>query len=359
MENKLLTRRQIGFLVAQTLLGIVLLWIWLRVVNLQTVGKILKQANGWLVLVAASFSISAGIMRAGRWRRLLRPLAIVPHWELWMINAAAALVNFVIPLRTTEIAKSLFLKYRRQVSVAASLPTVAIDRSFDLVAVLTLGIVGGLLGVHLGSRLSLVILAGGGLLVSFIVLNGLTLWSQRGLMTVLSRLLPKQLNEKWRERIMSAGEAFLRGLATAAQRPGDLALTLGLSLVAILADVACLYLLFLALNIRVNFAVVSTGFALLTLSFIVPGAPGYIGSTEAFGLLIFVTLGIEKDLAAGAVLLNHAVSSSLFISLGIISVWALNLRRGVVMITPIAESTIPGPDNTQIRKADPKGLEDL
>src|SRR6185436_3541804 len=236
MENKLLTRRQVGFLLAQTLLGVVLLWIWLRVVNLQTVGKTLRQANGWLVLAAAGFSISRGIVRAGRWRRLLRPLAIVPAGELWMINAAAALVNFVIPLRTTEIAKSLFLKYRRQIPVAASLPTVAIDRSFDLVAVLTLGIVGGLLGVHLGNRLSLVILAGSGLLVSFIVLIGLTLWSRRGLMSVLSKILPKQLNETWRERILSVGEAFLRGLATAAQRPGDLALMLGLSLIAILSD---------------------------------------------------------------------------------------------------------------------------
>jgi uncharacterized protein (TIRG00374 family) len=335
MEKKLLTRRQVGFLIAQTLLGAVLLWIWLRVVNLQTVVKILSQANPWLVLAGAGLLAGNGLLRAARWRRVLRPLVTVPPWELWMINASASLVNFVIPLRTTEIAKSLFLKYRRQVPVAASLPTVAIDRSFDLVAVLTLGIVGGLLGVHLGNRLSLVILAGGGLLLSFIVLIGLTLWSQRGLLTLLSRLLPKQLSETLRERIMSAGEAFLRGLATAAQRPGDLALMLGLSLVAILSDATGLYLLFLALNIHVSFAVVATGFALLTLSYIVPGAPGYIGSTEAFGLLIFVTLGIEKDLAAGAVLLNHALSSSLILTLGTIGLWVLRLRRGVRTITPL------------------------
>jgi glycosyltransferase 2 family protein len=341
METKLLTRRQIGLLIAQTLLGAILLWLWLRVVNLQAVGKILKQANGWLVLAAAGLSVSAGAIRAGRWRQVLRPLLTVPPWELWMINAAAALINFIIPLRTTEIAKSLFLKYRRQVPVAASLPTVAIDRSFDLVAVLTLGIVGGLMGVHLGSRLSLVILAGGGLLLSFIVLIGLALWSQRGLITLLSRLLPKQLNEKWRERILSVGEAFLRGLATAAQRPGDMALMLGLSLVAILSDATGLYLLFFALNIQVSFAVVATGFALLTLSFIVPGAPGYIGSTEAFGLLIFVTLGIERDLAAGAVLLNHAVSSSLIVVLGTIGLWVVRLRPGAKAIPPIAEVTDP------------------
>lgn len=325
MENKLLTRRQVGLLIAQTLLGAVLLWIWLRAVNLQAVGQILSQANGWLVLVAAGLLAGNGLLRAGRWRRVLRPIATLPLWELWMINAAASLINFIIPLRTTEIAKSLLLKYRRQVPVAASLPTVAIDRAFDLVAVLTLGSVGGLVGVHLSNRLSWVILAGGGLLMSFIILIGLTLWSRGSLLALLTRLLPKQLNATLRQRIITAGESFLRGLATAAQRPRDLALMLGLSLVAILNDALGLYLLFLALNLHVNFGVVATGFGLLTLSFIVPGAPGYIGSTEAFGLLIFVTLGIEKDLAAGVVLLNHALTSSLFVGLGLISWWALRL----------------------------------
>jgi len=326
MKNKLLTRRQAGLLIAQTLLGLGLLWIWLRVVNLQAVGQLLGRTNGWLLLPAIVLLTSSSVLRAGRWRLVLRPIATVPLWELWLISAAASLINFVIPLRTTEIARSLYLKHRRQVSVAASLPTVAIDRAFDLVAVLTLGVAGGLLGVRLGDRLAWVILAGGGLLLGFIALIGLTLWSRRGVVTLLTRLLPKQLNETLRQRIMTAGEAFLRGLATAAQRPGDLVWMLGLSLLAILIDASGVYVLFLALSPQVNFAIVATGFALLTLSYIVPGAPGYLGSTEAFGLLIFVTLGIETDLAAGAVLLNHVLSSSLIILLGLTAISVLHWR---------------------------------
>ena len=89
-------------------------------------------ANWVLVRVAAGFGIASTAIRVPRWRLVLRPVARVPILDLWLISVASSLVNFVIPIRSGEVAKSLFLKQRHNVSIAASLPTVADDRSFDV-----------------------------------------------------------------------------------------------------------------------------------------------------------------------------------------------------------------------------------
>jgi uncharacterized protein (TIRG00374 family) len=321
-----MTIRRLGLLIAQTLLGAALLAAWLWVVDLEAIGRILGQARWSLVVLTAALWIGSGAMRALRWRTVLRPIAWVPVLDLWLISLAANLVNFVIPLRTGEVARSLFLRQRHRVSFAASLPTVAVDRAFDLAALLALGAAGALLGVRLDNRLSLVILAGGVLLLAFVAFVGLTIRGRLGLLTVLTRILPRRLGDSLRGRIVETGEAFLLGFSAAAQRPRDLALMVLLSLVAIIVDATGLYLLFLSLAPPATFTVIVTGFALLTLTYLIPGAPGYIGSTEAFGSLFFTSLGIETELAASAVLLNHAVTSAAMVSLGGVALWALGLR---------------------------------
>jgi uncharacterized protein (TIRG00374 family) len=323
-----MTIRRTALLIAQTLLGAALLAAWLWFVDLEAIGRILGQARWPLVVLTAALWIGSGAMRALRWRTVIRPIARVPVLDLWLISLAANLVNFVVPLRTGEVARSLFLRQRRQVPFAASLPTVAVDRAFDLAALLALGAAGTLLGVRLDNRLSLVILAGGVLLLGFVAFVGLTIRGRPGLLTVLAHVLPRRLGDSLRGRIVETGEAFLLGFSTAAQRPRDLALMVLLSLVAIIVDATGLYLLFLSLAPPATFTVIVTGFALLTLTYLIPGAPGYIGSTEAFGSLFFTSLGIETELAASAVLLNHAVTSVAIVSLGGVALWALGLRPG-------------------------------
>jgi uncharacterized protein (TIRG00374 family) len=333
-----MTVRRAGLLIAQTLLGAILLAAWLWVVDLEAIGRILGQARWPLGVLAAAFWIGSGAIRALRWRTVLRPIAWVPFLDLWLISLAANLVNFVVPLRTGEVARSLFLRQRHRVPFAASLPTVAVDRAFDLAAVLALGAAGALLGVRLDGRLSLVILAGGVLLLGFVAFVGLTIRGRPGLLTVLAHILPRRLGDSLRGRIVETGEAFLRGFSAAAQRPRDLALMVLLSLVAVIVDATGLYLLFLSLGSPATFTVIVTGFALLTLTYLIPGAPGYIGSTEAFGSLIFTSLGIETELAASAALLNHALTSVAIVSLGGIALWTLGLRPASTLRSFLADA---------------------
>ena len=141
----------------QTLLGVVLLAAWLWIVDLGAVVQTLQSAQWGYVVLALAVGLSATVLRAIRWRMILRPIAKVPQVDVWLISLASSLINFIIPIRSGEIARSLFLKQRDSVPISASLPTVAVDRSLDMLAVLLIGAVGILTGLRLGGSLTVVL----------------------------------------------------------------------------------------------------------------------------------------------------------------------------------------------------------
>ena len=124
---------------AQTLLGAGLLAAWLWIVDLEAVAETLAQAKWGYVLLAGAVGVTSTLIRAMRWRLVLKPIARVPRLDVWLITVASSLINFVIPIRSGEIARSFFLRQRDSIPISKSLPTVAVDRSFDMLAMLSIG----------------------------------------------------------------------------------------------------------------------------------------------------------------------------------------------------------------------------
>ncbi len=241
----------------------------------------------------------------------------IPLLDTWLISAASNLLNFIVPLRTGELARGLLLKQCHSVAISAALPTVAVDRSFDLLAVFVLGSLGALSGVRLGARLSTVLLTGAFLFLAFAAFSALAILSRQCLLALADGLLPARLSDGLRPRLLGIFEGLLIGFeAVWRTRPSGLAAVLSLSLLAAVLDSGLFYLLFLGLGAAIPPAVVMTGYALFALTFLVPGAPGYVGSMEALGSLVFGTLGIGRDLAASGVVLFHSLNATTLVLMG-------------------------------------------
>ena len=314
---------RVALLILQTLLGLALLAAWARAVDLREVGRTLGQARWTLVLLAAAIGLSGSLVRSVRWRMVLRPVALVPLLDLWLISMASSLVNFVIPVRSGEVARGLLLKQRHKVSIAASLPTVAVDRSFDLLAVLMLVAVGALLGVHLEGELSAVLVVGGIVLLAFALFVILAIWARSYLMLAAERLMPRFLSPSLHQRLLGILEGLITGFTTIGRRPKDLVSLLGLSMAAALIDASMFYCLFVSVGAVLPPAIVVTGYSLFVVTFLVPGAPGYVGSMEAFGSLIFGALGAGQALAASIVVLYHALNAIILGLSGSAAMWVL------------------------------------
>jgi uncharacterized protein (TIRG00374 family) len=318
-------------LILQSLLGLALLAAWVWAVDLREVGRTLGQARWPLVLLAAAIGLSGSLVRSVRWRLVLRPLALVPVLDLWLISMASSLVNFVIPVRSGEVARGLLLKQRHQVAFAASLPSVAVDRSFDLLAVLIWVVVGALLGVRLEGGLSAVLAVGGMVLLAFALFVILATWARSSLMLVAERLLPGFLGPSLRERLLGILRGLITGFTTIGRRPKILVPLLGLSMAAALIDASMFYCLFASVGALLPPAIVVTGYSLFVVTFLVPGAPGYVGSFEAFGSLIFGALGAGQELAASVVVLFHALNALMLGLSGGAAMWALGFNPATAL----------------------------
>ncbi len=302
-----------------------MLVLWTRFVDLGTVVRSYGEVQWLLLPLAAIFYLIAAGLRVLRWQLILRPIARIAPTHVYLIAMVGALVNYAIPLRTGDLVKPVLLRRRAGVAVAASLPTVMLDKVFDLVAVVLLGILGWLLITPLGGRVPLMISASALLLLGFLTFIALALAARPLLLRALRWALPSWVGASYRTTILSTAENLLKGFGAVKRPPQELLLILLLSLLAILLDGLFFHILFLSLRAEPSLVTSLVGSALLALSYLVPSAPGYLGTTEAFGSLIFNALGVEPALAASTVVLGHALTALLVISLGGVSLWLLEM----------------------------------
>lgn len=320
-----MNRRTTLFLL-QSVLGAGLLAAWVWAVDLREVGETLRQARWGYVLLAAGLAIASTLIRANRWRLVLRPLAKVPGLDVWLISLASSLISFLVPLRTGELARALFLKQRNRIAISAALPTVAVDRSLDLLTVLVVGATGAASGLRIEGALRTPLLLGAALFVGFAAFVLLAILSQDRMMAIADRLLPRSLSSSIRDRILGVLRGLMIGFTTLGRQPRALFPLIALSFAATLIDSAVIYVLFLSLGSVVPPLIVLTGYALFAITFLVPSAPGYVGSMEAFGSLIFGALGAGATSAASMVVIFHALNAVLLGLGGGLAIWALGLR---------------------------------
>ncbi len=325
-------RRGSWLLAVQTALGLALLAVWLYLVDLGEVFQTLGKVRWGYVAAAALVGWSSTYIRAIRWRLILRPIAQVQRADVWLIVLASSLINFVIPIRSGELARSLFLKQRENVPISASLPTVAVDRSFDLLVVLLIGAVGVLGGAGLGGSLSLVLGLGAVLMVGFaIVVIAAIFWQER-ITGLLSRLVPRFLGPQLRERILGLISSVLGGFASFGRQPKNLVPLLAASVAATLIDASVFVLLFVGIGYSISPLAALTGYAFFALTFIVPGAPGYVGSFEAFGSLVFGgALGVPQAAAASVIVIYHGINAVVLGVTGGLAFLLLGVRPGKVL----------------------------
>jgi len=121
--------------ILQTAFALALLVLWLRTVS---PGEVLSHAKvqSWLaVFLMVVLFLVTSVLRARRWQLLLRPLAPVGMVRAFAMNAAAGLLNYVLPIRSGDAMRGWWLWRRHRVPPGSALATVVIDKACDLTAV--------------------------------------------------------------------------------------------------------------------------------------------------------------------------------------------------------------------------------
>jgi uncharacterized protein (TIRG00374 family) len=314
-------------LALQTAIGLVLLWLWLRTVSLTDVISH-AQVHSWAaVVVMIALFLFTSVIRARRWLLLLRPLAPVGMVRAFAMNAAGGLLNYVLPIRSGDAARAWWLWRRHRVPAGSALATIVIDKACDLAAVAI--VLAALELVALTGAISTPsgLLGAAALAVALLsaVLGTALLGPRLARSRIAGRLLPARFASA------IAGQAFAfragaRGLWTPALA-GRLAF---LTVLALAIDAFNFTLLFSAVGVSVPIFKAMAAYPALLLSFAIPAGPGYLGNLEVAGsLVLHGGLGLATPVAAGAIVLYHAITAGNALVLGLLSFFLVGGRRRV------------------------------
>lgn len=312
------------------LVGLVLLFLVARFVDfsqsLQIAGAHLATPQGIaLALLAGIVYLASHSLRGARWKLFLNSTGSVGTLKTVKLYHFATFLNFLLPMHAGEAARSLAFKRIAGTPISKSLPTVAMDKTLDLVLALVIMLLMPFLGMRANLQLWLVFGLLCAVLAAFIIFSGLLIWKRplaRDLLQKGLSLLPRSIGGK----IEGFVSGFVDALLAGASRPARFVLALLLTGLAALCDGLFALLAFSAIGFPVSFGTALFGYTVYKLFSILPTPPGQFGSNEIVGLLVFSgLLGLSGNNVIAMYIFSHLWTALLMTITGLTCLSSLNL----------------------------------
>ncbi len=309
------------FRIFSLLLGFGILALLVYLSDWQEVFNNIRNANLSYIILGTLLTIFLMLLRTFRWKFLLNKIQIlIPLSSIFYIFMAGLFISNLTPARMGEPVRSYILKRREGISFSRSLPSVLVERIFDIIVLILLAILGTFILFHSLGYLQSIIL-----LVIIIYLGSIStiisICSKKDSILKFSSLLYKFFG--WIpsfRRIESNVEGitlnFHKSLVTYKNK-NALILTLLFSVIIWSFEGLILQLAFKSLAMNPGLLSSIGILSIAMLIGIISSLPGGIGSQEAVMVLLFTsTFNFTIPLATAAVLIYRAISLWLNLMVG-------------------------------------------
>ena len=300
-------------------ISVVALVLVVRSVDLAAAGDALRGADPrWLVALVA-FIVADVILRAIRWKVLLRPVANVPLGTTLSSLLVGYLANNVLPARLGEVVRSHDLGERTGISRTTILGTIVVERVVDTVVVVTIAAI-AILVMSVRGIVASAVMVGAAVSVLLVMAIALGIVAHRlpGAERVTAVIERKP-------RIHMTLVRLRTGLAVAGHVP-----TMVVAILLSIGSWSCTVLAFAAAAQAVGVEPTIGQAALLAagtnLATAIPAAPGYVGTFELATVAIAASVGIARAPALAFAVLVH-VTTLLLTSVAGAVVLAMGNRR--------------------------------
>ncbi len=269
------------------------------------VGVALRGAHvGWCLAIIA-VSICCHVLRAERWRVLLRPVGDVPRWPAIAATFIGFGANAVLPLRLGELIRPAFLARRVGIPLSPTISSIVLERIFDTLLVICCFLAVGLVyDVPEYLRQGAYVLgagAGSGLVV-LVVMARHRVTAER-LIGRVAGALPDRIGGALR----SVAEGLLQGLGGLADL-GIVAIVFSSSVLLWSLITITYTLSFLALDVPVPLLPASlVTVVIVAASVFLPQAPGFVGTWQAGCVFALAVFHVPHDVAVGYSLLTWVI----------------------------------------------------
>ena len=303
------------------------LWLATRQVDFSQFAVALRSVNVAWIAAGVPLFLSNHIIRAIRWKLLLRPVTsgqmrTTDVYAYLMVGYAA---NNVLPMRVGEVVRAYYVAQEEETSTTGVLASIVVERVFDLlglvffVVLLTLTME---IPETIQTSLVIVEVVAVSALVGLIAMSFLdnrTTWI-RGL---LSRILP----EVFVDRGMSLIETFVGGLKSVRRRRVVAGVVL-LSVIAWLLVFCDAYFYTKAFGFELPFLAAIFLVTVVNLGTMIPSSPGGVGVAHYLVRLALGVWGVAAAPALGFAVVRHGINYLLTTGIGMFCLWyrSLSLR---------------------------------
>lgn len=312
-----------------TLIGAVLVYFWLKLVDINAIINELKSVSLWVLPLPVICFCTASFLRALRLKVLLKEYNI-PKKNLWLLTMLGQLLSFTIPVRAGEIAKGVYLSTHFNIHFGKSVIWIFLDRFVDFWFSLVIALVLLLfIPTALPESLMPILLFLVVLITTFSVFILIKPDAAKKLFNLFSQILiaPKLkiLFNKFTGFIIESFVFLKKGTT-------DNILVIILTIVALIIEALSWYIGFFAVTGKnSDFLSMLLGSVLTSLTYLIPAAPGYVGSAEASGLAVFTYgLGLDKTMVSAVTVLIHILTLVYILFFGIISLYSLKFDLRLV-----------------------------
>ena len=309
-------------LVVGILLLIALIW-W---TGIDKIGAVIGSASPLWLAAAATVILPAYILKAIRWKLLLLPVKKnVRVSNTFWSTALGNMVNTLIPIRLGEFARAYILGEKERTGFAPCFSSIVVERTLDLIGLLSIGVVTMLMvsaQTSLSSLVANIFTAVAALIAAILAVIIVGIKKEDLIIRILTQVTSKiPLIKKYTKRITDFASSLIKGLQGLSQNPKMLIANFSLTWIAWLIHTSAIYLTFMAFNYPISFVAATLGGVLMSLSHILPATPGYVGSYEAFWVLIFTLLGVtETDVLVAMGVISHLIGVLPVVIVGCVSV---------------------------------------
>ncbi len=312
------------------ILGLILIFVWSKFVDLQQIFSTLSKANLIYLGPVIFFMLLSPVIRAIRLKVFLSEIKKIKLLDLIFLNGAAMVLNFFIPIRAGEIVKGVYLNTNYNLPLGKSVIWIFMDRFVDFLAVLVLAavlffIVPTTLDIKFITVIAII-------LISALILTYLMVFKAHFAKKLFNFLQAILIVNSIKIHFERFSTFVLESFSVLKRHPRDLSVMAGVTVLAYAADASIWYFSFMALGANQSFLKMYLGQLLSALTYLVPAAPGYVGSAEASGLLVLSgVFGISPNLASAMIVLFHITSAIFVLIFGLISIYSLKIEVGTLL----------------------------
>ena len=305
-----------------TLIGVGLIYLWLQFVDVGDIMSKISQTNPLTILWVGLCLTFSTFLRAVRlW--LILDNKLLSLSQVSFLTYISSFLSFIIPIRAGEITKGVYISNQAHMGIPKALIISFIDRLIDFIVVITLlGVLLVLIPTGVPGNIAQLI---GVLVVLMLACLIMVVYYPEVIKKIVAVVLKLIFIKKVKQLLGNVIHYLIDAFKILRVSPQKQLLIFGVSGTSWIFESLAWFLVLQSLGLAgLSFPYIILGTMLMSLSFILPAAPGYLGSLQAAGLLIFgYWLGFDKSIISAATVLMHLSIVIYILVVGIGSLYLL------------------------------------